>query len=285
MAHGRKLVTGAAAAAAIGVVALAALQADGRLLERTKSVTVPVDTGPGGTASATARCPRGKRVVLGGLDVPLSVEDVTITHLKRAPGRGWRAGAVNYDADEEATLMSIAYCGSLKDIRARERTVKVPEQGQGERPVTVTAQCRRGERLAFGGFDYDQGPQPGQTNDTYLSELRRKGKRGWQVGAFNFTGEAPLTAIAYCSHHAPRTTTVEEGVNVDPSGRGRVQAKCEGGERLAFGGYKADVTHSRAFILLRSLKRTSGRAWQVSARNTNTQGAGDLTAFAYCAKQ
>jgi hypothetical protein len=92
MAHGRKLVTGAAAVAAIGVVALAALQADGRLLERTKSVTVPVDTGPGGTASAKARCPRGKRVVLGELDVPLSVEDVTITHLKLAWARlaRWR---------------------------------------------------------------------------------------------------------------------------------------------------------------------------------------------------
>jgi len=284
MAHGRKLVTGAAAVAAIGVVALAALQADSRLLERTKSVTVPVDTGPGGTASAKARCPRGKRVVLGGLDVPLSVEDVTITHLKLASGRGWRAGAVNYDADEEASLTSIAYCGRLKGIEARERTVKIPEQGSGERPVTVTAQCRRGERLAFGGFDYDQGAQPGVSNDAYLSELRRMGKRGWQVGAFNFTGEAPLTAIAYCSTHAPRTTTVEETVNVDPDGRGRVKAKCDGGERLAFGGYKADVTHSRAFILLRSLERTSAGAWQVSARNGN-QGAGDLTAFAYCAKR
>jgi hypothetical protein len=284
MAQGRKLVTGAAAAAVIGIVALAALQAEGRLIERTKSVTVPVDTGPGGTASAKARCPRGKRVVLGGLNVPLSVEDVTITHLKLASGRGWRAGAVNYDADEEAPLTSIAYCGRLKGIEARARTVKIPEQGPGERPVTVTAQCHRGERLAFGGFDYDQGAQPGQSNDAYLSELRRKGKRGWQVGAFNFAGEAPLTAIAYCSEHAPRTTTVEEAVNVDPNGRGRVKARCESGKRLAFGGYKADVTNSRAFILLRRLERTSARAWQVSARNTNGQGAGDLTAFAYCAK-
>jgi hypothetical protein len=119
------------------------------------------------------------------------------------------------------------------------------------------------------------------SNDAYLSKLRRKGKRGWQVGAFNFTGEAPLTAIAYCSKHAPRTTTVEETVNVESDGRGRVKAKCEGGERLAFGGYKADVTHSRAFILLRGSERTSARAWQVSARNGN-QGAGDLTAFANC---
>jgi hypothetical protein len=104
------------------------------------------------------------------------------------------------------------------------------------------------------------------------------------VGAFNFTGEAPLTAIAYCSEHVPRTTAVEEKVTVESDGRGRVKAKCENGERLAFGGFKADVTQSRAFILLRGLERTSARAWQVNALNGN-QGAGELTAFAYCAKR
>jgi hypothetical protein len=220
MAHARELAM-VAAIAVVGIVTLGALQADGRLLERTKTVTVPVDTGPGGTASAKARCPRGKQVVLGGFDVPLSVEDVTMTHLKLRGKRGWRAGAVNYDGDEETTLTSIAYCARLRGLEARKRTVTIPEQGPGERPVTVTAECRRGERLAFGGFDYDQGAQPGVANDAYVSELRRTGNRGWRVGAFNFAGSAPLTAIAYCSEHAPKTTAVEEKVTVEPNGRGR----------------------------------------------------------------
>ncbi len=45
MAHGRELALGAATIAIIGIVGLGALQADGRLIERTKSVTVPVNAG------------------------------------------------------------------------------------------------------------------------------------------------------------------------------------------------------------------------------------------------
>jgi len=138
-AYGRELKLSAAAIAVIGAVGLGALQADGRLIERTKSVTVPVDTGPGGTASAKARCPKGKRVVLGGFEVPLDASDAYSTHLKLDGRRGWRAGAVNYDGDETTTLTSIAYCSQLKGVRTRERTVTIPEQGPTESPVTVTA--------------------------------------------------------------------------------------------------------------------------------------------------
>lgn len=283
-AYGR-LKLSAAAIAITGVAGLVALQADGRLIERTRSVTVPVDTGPGGTASAKARCPKGKRVVLGGFDVPLGAVDVSSTHLKLDGERGWRAGVVNYDGDEKSTLTSIAYCARLQGVKARERTVTIPEQGPTDSPVIVDAKCRRGERLAFGGFEYDQGAMPGLSSDAYLSELRRTGKRGWRVGAFNFAGSAPLTSIAYCSEHAPGTTTVKETVTVEASGKARVKAKCGNNERLAFGGSSAEVTYSDAFVLLHGLERTSARALQVSARNGNGTGAGDLTAYAYCTKR
>jgi hypothetical protein len=284
MAHRRKLALSVAAIAIVGVGGLVALRASGGLIKRTKSVTVPVDTGPGGTATATAGCPKGKRVVLGGFEVPLSAADASTTHLELGGERGWRAGVVNYDGDEKSTLTSIAYCGRLEGVRARKRTVRIPTQGPSASPVTVAAHCRRGERLAFGGFQYDQGPAPGESNDAYLSELRRTGKRGWQVGAFNFSGTAPMTAIAYCSRHSPPTTTAKESVTVEGSGKARVTARCDRGERLAFGGYSADVTYSKAFVLLHGLKRTGARALQVSARNGNSTGAGKLTAYAYCAK-
>ncbi len=284
MAHRRELAVIVMAIAIVAVGGLLALQAAGRLIERTKSVTVPTDTGPGGTATATARCPKGTRVVLGGFKVPLDAADVSTTRLELGGERGWRAGAVNYDGDEKSVLTSIAYCGQLRGIKARERTVRIPAQGPNASPVTVVAHCRKGERLAFGGFEYGQGAAPGQSNDAYLSELRRTGKRGWRVGAFNFAGTAPLTAIAYCSRHAPRTTTAKETVTVAAPGKARVKASCARGERLAFGGYSADVTHSDAFVLLHELKRTDARTFEASARNGNSVGAGALTAYAYCAK-
>ncbi|HXF00561.1 MAG TPA: hypothetical protein VN458_09465 [Solirubrobacterales bacterium] len=273
----------AAAIAIIGVVGLGALQADGRLIERTKSVRVPVDTGPGGTASAKARCPEGKRVVLGGFEVSLRADDGYSTHLKLDGRRGWRAGAVNYDADERPTLTSIAYCSRLRGIKAREHTVRIPKQGPTDSPVTVTARCHPGEQLAFGGFDYDQGAVPGESSDAYVSELRRTGKHGWRVGAFNFAHSAPVTAIAYCSKHAPRTTTEKKTVTVESNDVARVKAKCGRDKRVAFGGYRADVTFNDAFVSLHGLERTSARVWKVSAFNTNGTDAGQLTAYAYCA--
>jgi hypothetical protein len=283
--HGRKLKLGAALVVVIVAVGLGPLQAAGKLIERTTSVTVPVDTGPGGTASATARCPEGKRVVLGGFMVPLGATDVYSTRLKLAGERGWRAGAVNYDADETSRLTSIAYCSRLKEVKVRERTVTIPKQGPNDSPATVAAKCHRGERLAFGGFDYDQGPVPGESSDAYLSEMRRTGRRAWQVGAFNFTGSAKLTAIAYCSKHAPATTAAQKTVTLGPSGTAKLEPRCARDERLSFGGYKADVTFSDAFVILHGLERVSGRTLQVSALNNSSQDAGDLTAYAYCARR
>ena len=283
--HGRKLKLGAALVVIIVAVGFGPLQAAGRLIERTNSVTVPVDTGPGGTASATARCPEGKQVVLGGFKVPLGADDVFSTRLKLAGERGWRAGAVNYDADETSRLTSIAYCSRLKGLKTRERTVTIPKLGPNDPPATVAAECGGGERLAFGGFDYDQGAVPGDTNDAYLSEMRRTGKRAWQVGAFNFAGKARLTAIAYCSKNAPATTAAQKTVTLGPSGKARLEVRCTRDERLKFGGYKADVTNSDAFVILHGLERTSARVLRVSALNANSQDPGDLTAYAYCARR
>lgn len=276
----RPLELALAAALVVGLLAIAALQADGRLITKTKTVTVPGDVGPDlAVASAKAKCPKGKRVVLGGFDVPIDYPDTTMTHLRTAGKRGWRAGIVNYGTPETTTLTSVAYCGGLQGVKTRKKAVALPEADTDEAPGTVTAKCHRGERLAFGGFDYDVT----EDNNAYLSELRKKGKRGWRVGALNFDGTAELTAIAYCSKHAPKTKTVSNVVTVDGGGEERLTAKCGASKRLAFGGYSADVTTNDPFVLLHGLRRTSARKWEVSARNDNGVSPGNLTAYAYCA--
>jgi hypothetical protein len=250
--------------------------ASGRIAERTATVTVPPQSFD---ASAEARCPKGKRVVLGGFD--LAGDDTYVTHLKRDGKRRWLAGAKNYDADETGTLASTAYCAKLKGVKARTETVTVPTQGTGDSPVTVEAKCRRKERLAFGGFDIATTAD----NDAYLSDLRRIGKRGWLVGALNLSGSAPLTAIAYCSKDAPKTSTESETVTLAPSEAAELTARCGRGTRLAFGGFSADVINDAAFVIPQALARTGGRTWQVTARNDHPVVAGDLTAYAYCAKK
>lgn len=267
------------AAAALATTCFAgvlALGADGRLIERTATVTVAPDTD---NTSAEARCPKGKKVVLGGLDYSTD-EGLTTTHLKRDGKRRWLAGVRNF-FDDERTLTSIAYCAKLKGVKARTETVEVGEQDSGDPPATVEARCHRGERLAFGGFDYEVT----KANDAYLSDLRRVGKRRWLVGVFNFNDTAPLTAIAYCSKKAQKTSTESETITLQGNEVNEVTARCGRGERVAFGGFSGDVTANEAFVLLRGLARTSARKWAVTAVNENEFFSGELTAFAYCAEK
>jgi hypothetical protein len=166
-------------------------------------------------------------------------------------------------------------------FKARTETATLPDNDDEAPPTLVTAKCKRGERFAFGGFAY----QAGEDVDPYLSDLRRAGKRRWVVGAFNFEGSPELTAIAYCSKHAPKTSTKSKTVTVPGDGEEVLRAKCGRNKRLRFGGYSADVTYNDAFVMLHGLARTSSRTWQVSARNDNLTSPGELTAYAYCEKK
>ena len=277
MIGGRLARLGLATLAVAGLAGCLALVASGRIAERTATVTVPPDSFD---ASADARCPKGKRVVLGGFDIS-GGDDLYVTHLKRNGKRHWLAGAKNYDSDETGTLASTAFCAKLKGVKARTETVTIPDQGTGDSPVTVEAKCRRKERLAFGGFDIATTTD----NDAYLSDLRRIGKRGWLVGALNLDSTAPLTAIAYCSKDAPKTSAESETVTIAPSADAQLTARCGRGERLAFGGFSGDVDPDQAFVILQGLARTGGRTWQVTARDDHPVSSGDLTAYAYCAKK
>jgi hypothetical protein len=262
------------------VIALAgafALVASGRIAERTETVSAPPNDAE---TTVEARCPKGKRVALGGLAVPPGTDFLTPTELVREGKRKWSAGVRNFGSDD-ARLTSIAYCGKLKGIKARTETVQIPPLGEGDAPVAAEAKCKRGERLAFGGFDYEVSAD----NQAYVSQLSRAGKRGWVAAAFNFDDTAPLTAIAYCSKQAAKTTTHHKTVSVGGDEPGKATARCGRGEQLAFGGYRAEVHFIGAFVLLRGLARASARSWKVDAFNGNEVSAGDLTAFAYCAKK
>jgi hypothetical protein len=122
-------------------------------------------------------------------------------------------------------------------------------------------------------------------NETYISDLRRVSKRRWLVGAVNFADTAQLTAIAYCSKKAPKTSTESETVTLGPDEAGSATARCGRGERLAFGGFSAEVGRVGEFVLVRGLARTTPREWQASAIENNSAMSGDLTAFAYCAEK
>lgn len=267
-----------AAGALALLLALGAATASG-LTRRAATVTSPGDSAAS-NPTALATCSKGQQVLFGGVRSDTSNDGLSILKLNRVGGpRNWATSDFNYGPAFE--LSAVAYCGEgYDDLKVRKKSVLVEAVNASTDPPTeVTSKCRKGERIAFGGvnaqFVVDNA-------DIYLSESARAGKRGWRVAALNFGADARLTAFAYCSRSAPKAKPVSSTLTLPGSVQGLVHANCPQGSRVAYGGFRADVTPANAFVLLRTLLLRHTRTWEVEAYNTNNSNPGDLTAIAYC---
>jgi hypothetical protein len=250
----------------------------------TRSDTVKVP--PKAKRAATATCPKGKSVAMGGFRNEIATDDspeVQPIGLTRPSKRTWKDSATNVFAPAgDAT--SIAYCGRSRKLTERTRTTVVPAAKPSTQPKSVTAKCPRGTRVAFGGFKADFDPNFGpNTGAIWISALRRGSNRTWRASGLNLGNDAgKLTAVAYCGHVA-KTTKHSASALVPARKRRSATATCPRGQKLAFGGFVAPLTYSAEFVQIDSAVRASGRTWTAQAVNTsNSLTAGTLRSLAYC---
>jgi hypothetical protein len=239
---------------------------------------------------ATAKCPQGKSVALGGFKntmAPGENPEALLSGLQLAGrGRSWKDTGTN-DSSTTAQATSIAYCGHQRQLTKRTKSVTVPPGVDSTtKPTNATAKCPKGKRVALGGIAASFNPIFGPTApQIYVSGMKRTTQRAWKASGINL-GEAngTLTSIAYCGK-APRTTERSKTVTIpSESTPGSVTAKCHRGGKLAFGGFEADVNVDNEFVLINGLRRTSSRKWKANANNEHTGSSqpGELTALAYC---
>jgi hypothetical protein len=154
--------------------------------------------GGGILLTATAKCPRGETVQLGGFTVrdpalpparggvPSSFRPAS---MQATSPRKWRVRGV---AESPGTrLTAVAGCADRPAPHAVKKTE--PIEGGGAKSSTK-AKCPRGERVAMGGFKQtlfdDGGP--------YVRGLKRPSPRTWKATTWEFENPGRLTAIAYC---------------------------------------------------------------------------------------
>lgn len=253
-----------------------------RIVTRTDTVTIP----PKAKRAATAMCPKGKSVVMGGFRNEIGAGDspeVEPIGLTRPSKRAWKDSATDVFAPAgDAT--SIAYCGRAPRLTERRKTITLPAaKPASNQPAGVTAKCPRGTRVAFGGFKADFDPHFGlHTGAIWISSLRRGSNRTWTASGINLgNGAGDLTSVAYCGHVA-KTTQHSASVVVPGQKRRSATATCPKGQTLAFGGFVAPLGFDE-FVQIDRALRTSGRAWTARALNTSTSSiAGTLRSLAYC---
>lgn len=144
-----------------------------------------------------AKCPSGSSVALGGFRSDIATDgqhaEVYVDNLERVSPRKWRVGGIN-DGSVAGQIEAIAYCTPGNE---QLTTVTHAIQIQPMKTGTVTAKCPAGHSLVMGGVrsqHYGSGYGALQ-----LRSIKRKGARGWQVGALKFEALiGKLTAVAYC---------------------------------------------------------------------------------------
>jgi hypothetical protein len=271
-------------AGGVAVIAVPVALGAGDLVTRTKTAEIAAGT----QGSVSAKCPRGKSVVLGGFDNQIGADQepaAAVTGLELTSDRTWRDSATNYSSSA-ANATAIAYCGNRRGLTTRTKTVDVPKSSTiGAQPTSVSARCPEGKRVAFGGFTAEIAPN--FTPEVHVSSLELTSPRTWTAAGLNVgdgDSSGQLTAIAYCGD-VGRVDERSASVDVpSQSGHRKVTARCPSGERVAFGGFRAQVQVTDAFVLIRGLERTAGNEWTAEALNGNNNPGqfGQLTALAYC---
>jgi hypothetical protein len=153
--------------------------------------------GSAAVLKATATCPQGETVQLGGFTVR---DPATPSERGGAPSsfrpsamlatsaRKWQVRGL---AQPGTKLTALAGCSNQDAPKAVKKTETI--EGGGTR-TSVKAKCRSGDKVAMGGFKQTRF----QGNGPYLRALKRTSPRTWKATSWEFGDPGRLTAIAYC---------------------------------------------------------------------------------------
>lgn len=250
----------------------------------TRIAASPPVAGPGQATSATAVCPKGRRAVGGGFDLPFSsTAGFVIYESLRAGARGWRTSAFSGGgASAGLSFTSSVYCRRLAkpilDIAAGAPVAPVLNA-----TATATARCPGSKStLISGGFSSGAPTGPGVIAVPYASF---GSGRVWSYSAINNSPTArTLIAHAYCAKGVQTPLTVLGAVSrTAPSftGTSVSSTTCPKGRRLSAGGFIGSQPSGMTFGLVTE-SRISGRSWVGEAFNVGAAGTVSLTVQGIC---
>ena len=166
---------------------------------RAVRTTVPAPVGQ--FVTATAKCPRGTKVISGGIEAsPIdTVGDTPVLYVsesRRAGKRTWEASAFS-DGNEAGELSATASCDKARKPKARSVSTTLSDVPPNTPFGAATAHCKRGERVVAGGFGSPD--DSGSATPRFMAS-KRVGRRRWKVSGFygNIGAPIEITSYAYC---------------------------------------------------------------------------------------
>jgi hypothetical protein len=268
---GRRRIGALIASLGLASVALAAIPAATSAAIRPSQAerrSVDVLLVPGEAKAVTAACPRGTRVIGGGVEFhrPGLPADhrLRATLIGSAPtrdGRGWYVKGLTLDDDEPVRMRVRVTCLPRHQIGAYR--VVVRDELTGDDPLTaLTADCGRGWRVVAGGARFSQADP--DAADTLTRSTPRSDGRRWDAAGYGYRATTELRIVLLCrpagalAGLAVRSTSTPV---TDTTGAGRV--RCPSGKRALSGGadWLWQGARSDQAGLIQSAPTPDGRGW------------------------
>jgi hypothetical protein len=174
---------------------------DPRVTVRSESTTVD----PGGHATLTPKCARGREAVSGGFqsDQPTSSEGFTAFAYTsmRSGDRVWKVAVANVDSANSHSVDAFAYC----EKHGPDLVTRGAEEKVGHAPtVTITPSCPKGSKIFSGGYKSTFSDSGGGMDFNIAYTSKRNAGKKWKVSAIavalNTTStKSAETALAYCA--------------------------------------------------------------------------------------
>jgi hypothetical protein len=173
---------------------------EGKKLTTAQAETeIPFSESPG-SATASAKCDRGEKVVSGGYEIPdyelvagdFRVEGYAYSSRKTG-GREWSAAGIEY-SQEAITIRAYVYCREKGGVKTKSASATFGDLG------TATAKCKKGHRVLSGGFhNAEEGPTASNVEVIPFASMKLGGRR-WTGSAFNegLPEDGTHTVYAYC---------------------------------------------------------------------------------------
>jgi hypothetical protein len=235
-------------------------------------------------ATATARCPKGTRVVSGGYTTtaPALPSSWLNVHESQRVGSGqWRVSAAQHFGGS-ASLTAYAYCQAFKGkIVARSAQAALPATANDG--VVAQAICPGKTKAISGGFS----TEPSSATDSSLitRSIAAFGNR-WIADATRLSGTAArtLNSHVYCANAKVKNRSATVAV-VAPANAGHTATtpKCPKGKSARGGGFATSAPVGglgNAALVYES--RRAGAAWSTSAAASSGTTAITLQTGAYC---
>ncbi len=279
----------AAGLLALGTAALAPTAATASETPTITTVSASkVVRGPLGTiGAATARCPRGTRVLSGGYDSTFRSGALLPNASTRSGPRTWRVSAYRVGGGGGNLKLTVyAKCGDFPALRSTSEKVNVPAPPGHVALRTLRPRCPGDDFALSGGFKLTV---PGRSNPNGPPAAVVFGSRAeghaWAVTATRLasSGSSKLTAFAYCTPERP----FKRGISgVFPTSRRsrphRLTPFCPRGMTAASGGFLAHYPMGAAMgIMFPVTSHPVGeRRWTSTGVPLNADAF--FSAYAYC---